>query len=109
MDNIKREEPEKACKKIRKVRTRMVMMWVIDTAGTVSARRAEGCKPTQVCPDCVAFLGSAVPERPPCIVPAVARHRFGMPARQQAGRFCGMDCTMPGSKFESVQISKKFR
>ena len=39
MDFMKREELEKACKKIRKVRTRMVMMWVIDTAGTAPARR----------------------------------------------------------------------
>ena len=31
-----------------------------------------------------------VPERPPCIVIAVARHRFGSPVRQQAGRFCNM-------------------
>ena len=75
MDSMKREELEKACKKIRKVRTRMVMMWVIDTADTAPSQRAEGCKPTQVCPDCVAFLGSTVPERPSCIVPAAARYR----------------------------------
>ena len=80
---MKREELEKACKKIRKVRTRMVMMWVIDTAGTTPVRRVKWCKPTQVCPDCVAFLGSAVPERPSCVVPAAA--------------FTGLD-RLPGDK-----------
>ena len=46
-----------------------------------------------------AFLGSAVPERPSCIVPAAAHHRFRSPARQQAGRFCGMDGTVPEKEF----------
>ena len=72
MDDIKREELEKACKKIRRARARMAavrMVLVLDTADTTPAQyAAEGCKPTQVCPDCVAFLGSAVPERPSCIV-----------------------------------------
>ena len=74
MDDTKREELEKACKKEKdhKVRTRMVavrMVRVINTVNTIAAwRAAEGCKPTQVCPDCVAFLGFAVPERPSCIV-----------------------------------------
>ena len=43
MDDIKREELEKARKKMPKVLTRMAavrMVQVLDTAGTVSARRA---------------------------------------------------------------------
>ena len=42
-----------------------------------------------------AFLGSAVPERPSCIIPAAARHRFGSPARRQTGWFCDVDGTVP--------------
>ena len=91
MDDTKRGKPTKVCKNY-KIRSRMVavcMVLVLDTADAAPARRAaEGCKPTQVCPDCVASLGSAVPERPSCIVPAVARYRFGSPARRQAERFC---------------------
>ena len=80
---LKLEGPEKTCKKIRKVRTRTVavrIVLVLDTAGTIapSRRAAEGCKPTQVCPDCVAFLGSAVPERPSCVVPAAASQLGGV-------------------------------
>ena len=82
MDNIKLEGPEKTCKKIRKVRTRTVavyMVLVLDTAGAIAVYcAAEGCKPTQVCPDCVAFLGSAVPERPSCVVPAAASQLGGV-------------------------------
>ena len=81
MDNIKREELEKACKNY-KVRARMVavrIVLVLDMASTAPARRdIEGCKPTQVCPDCVAFLGSAVPERPSCVVPAAASQLGGV-------------------------------
>ena len=42
MSGIKREELGKECKKIRKVRARMVavrMVQVLDTAGTAPARR----------------------------------------------------------------------
>ena len=46
-----------------------------------------------------AFLGSAVPERPSCIVPATVRHRFGTSAKRQAGRFCDMDGTVPENEF----------
>ena len=70
------------------------------TAGTAPSRRAaEGCKLMQVCPDNVAFLDSAVPERPSCIVPAAARPRFGSPARRQTGRFCGVDGTVSEKEF----------
>ena len=59
MDDIKREELEKACKKIHKVRTRMVaarMVLVINTTGTAPSRRAaEGCKPPRISLNCVAF------------------------------------------------------
>ena len=59
MDYTKREGLEKVCKKIHEVRTRMVavcMVLMLDTSDTTPARcAAEGCKPTQVCPDCVAF------------------------------------------------------
>ena len=37
-----------------------------------------------------AFLDSAVPERPSCIVPTAARHRFGTPVNQQTSRFCNV-------------------
>ena len=46
-----------------------------------------------------AFLDSAVPERPFCIVPAATRHRFGSPARRQVGRFCDMDNAVPEKEF----------
>ena len=91
MDDTKQKEFEKVCKNY-KVSARMIaarMVLILDTTGTIAVYcAAEGCKPTQVCPDCVASLGSAVPERPSCIVPAVARYRFGSPARRQAERFC---------------------
>ena len=99
MGDIKRKELKMVCKRIHKTRARMVavrMVLVLDTADTAPEwRAAEGCKPTQVCPDCVAFLGSAVSEGPSCIVLAAVRHRFGSPARRQAGRFCDMDGTVP--------------
>ena len=39
MDDIKREELEKVCKKIHKVWVRVVVVWVINTADTVPTRR----------------------------------------------------------------------
>ena len=36
-----------------------------------------------------------MPERPSCIIPAAARHRFGSPARRQTGWFCDVDGTVP--------------
>ena len=72
------------------------MAWAINAADTVPARRvADGCESPWIPLDNKALSGSAVPEKPSCIIPAAARHRFGSPARQQAGRFCGMDGTVP--------------
>ena len=72
MDDIKREEPEKACKKIRKVRVGMVvvhMVLVINTVDTAPTRHvADVCESLWIRLDCVAFSGSAVSERPHCAV-----------------------------------------
>ena len=46
-----------------------------------------------------AFLGSAVPERPSCIVPAAARHRFGSPVMRQAGGFVAWTVRCPKKNF----------
>ena len=65
MDDIKREELEKACKKEKdhKVRTRMVavrMVLVLDTSDTApSWRAAEGFKSPWISLDNAAFSGSA--------------------------------------------------
>ena len=64
MDDIKRKELEKTCKKEKghKVRVRMVavrMVLVLDTADAIVARRhTKGCKPLWTRLDCVAFSGS---------------------------------------------------
>ena len=60
-------------------------------------KRCHGTKGIRL--DNKAFLDSAVPERPSCIVPAAARHRFGSPARQQAGWLCDVDGTVPEKEF----------
>lgn len=58
---MKREGFEKTCRneKDHKVRAKMVavrMVLVLNTADAAPSRRAaERCKPTQVCPDNVAF------------------------------------------------------
>ena len=88
---------------MHKVLARMTavrMVQVLDTADTAPARRAvEWCKSPWIPLVNKAFLGSAVPERPSCIIPAAARHRFGSPARRQTGRFCGVDGTVPEKGF----------
>ena len=100
---MKREELEKAYKKIPKVRAGLVavrMDLVLDTVGTAPARRdAEGCESPRIPLDNKAFSGFAIPERLSCTVPAATRHRFGTPVRQQAGRFCGMDGAVPEKEF----------
>ncbi len=69
---------------------------VLNTADTAPSRRVVyGCESPWIPLDNKAFLGSAVPERPSCIVPAAACHRFGSFARQQAGWFCDVDGAVP--------------
>ena len=67
--------------------------------GLSTRRDAEGCESPWIPLDNKAFLGSAVPERPSCIVIAATRHRFGSPAKRQARRFCGTDSTVPEKEF----------
>ena len=86
MNDTKLEELKKACKKekshtvrVRAVAVRMVL--VFDTAGTTPARHAvEGSKSPWIPLVNKVFLGSVVPERPHCIVPAAARRRSGSSA-----------------------------
>ena len=47
-------------------------------------------------------------EKPFCIVLAAARHRFGSPARRQAGWFCGMGSTVPEKEFLARRGRKNF-
>ena len=46
-----------------------------------------------------AFLDSAVPERPSCIVPAAARHRFGLPPGDKPDGFVAWTARCPKKSF----------